>query len=302
MYRNTPCVVFGRNQNPWAECNLKAMHAANAQIVRRQSGGGAVYHDMGNTNYCVIMPKDVFKRRTHAEMVARALNQLDIAAEVNDRHDITVYRHKVSGSAFKLTSQRAYHHGTMLIDTDLDGLDEFLHTNKTQLNTAGTPSVRSSVTNLREYSYTIDHLSFCEAVHGEFRRLHDSENSSRAMIYVDEAFVENQPKIKEYREQLMTWDWIYGQTPKFTHTIEHTFDWAHIRITLHCHHGRVKSVELDASSMAYLPLLHHITAHWPECRYDNHELMSSWRDADIDATYTQEEIDDLRSWCANELG
>ncbi|RKP24696.1 hypothetical protein SYNPS1DRAFT_5036, partial [Syncephalis pseudoplumigaleata] len=185
MYRNDPCVVFGRNQNPWAECNLRAMTAAGAKIVRRQSGGGAVYHDMGNTNYSVIMPRASFKWQTYAEMVARALNQLDIPAAVNERHDITVYKRKisfsllrgcltstmrdyVSGSAFKLISQRAYHHGTMLIDTDLDGLGYFLRTDKTRLDTAGTPSVRSPVTNLRDYSYTVDHLSFCEAVHYEF--------------------------------------------------------------------------------------------------------------------------------------
>ncbi|KAI9591567.1 hypothetical protein BDF19DRAFT_454501 [Syncephalis fuscata] len=288
MYRNKPCVIFGRNQNPWAECNLNAMS--------EDGWWGAVYHDMGNTNYCVMMPRKVFKRQTHVEMVTRALNQLDIPAVVNERYDIAVHR------PFKLISDRAYHHGTMLIDTDLDGLGHFLRSNKTRLDAAGTASVRSPVTNLRNYSYTVDHLSFCEAVHYEFLGLYgDQKSQLQMMIPIDETFIANQPKIQEYQEQLKTWDWTFGQTPKFTHTIEHTFDWAQLRITLRCSHGRVTDVDLFSSSMIYLSLLHQMTAKWRGCRYDGNELVATWDDASVSEIYAHEEIEELRDWCLREL-
>lgn len=75
---------------------------------------------MGNSIYTIFMPREAFSRRTNAELVAKSLNQLDIPASVNDRHDIVVDNHKVSGSAYKITSSRAYHHGTMLIDAETE--------------------------------------------------------------------------------------------------------------------------------------------------------------------------------------
>lgn len=103
-------------------------------------------------------------------MVCEALRELDIPAVVNQRHDIAIDNKKVSGSAFKLVNKRAYHHGTMLIDTDLDLLERYLSPTKKQLTGLGTDSVRSKVTRLRDYSYTIDHISFCEAVGHIFHR------------------------------------------------------------------------------------------------------------------------------------
>ncbi|KAJ2907977.1 hypothetical protein GGI21_003345, partial [Coemansia aciculifera] len=92
-------------------------------LARRSSGGGAVYHDLGNTNYTVVMPREAFTRDACANMVAKALRaSCDIPAYVNARHDVAVHQLKISGSAFKLTKLRAFHHGTMLISADLDRL------------------------------------------------------------------------------------------------------------------------------------------------------------------------------------
>ncbi|RKP07931.1 hypothetical protein THASP1DRAFT_9234, partial [Thamnocephalis sphaerospora] len=246
LYRNRPCVVIGRNQNPWHECNLPAMKKAGVALVRRQSGGGTVYHDIGNSNYCVMMPREAFTRRANVEMMARALHQLDIPAAVNERHDLVVdqrkislidaarlalcpspcFRH-VSGSAFKLVAKRAYHHGTMLIDTDLVGLGQYLHSEKTGLVTKGVASVRSPVTNLRAYSYTVDHLSFCEAVRAEFLRAYAGERGAVHDVGGAKCardIAQPSPKCRCHHQR--TWDWIYGQTPEFTHTITRTFSWA----------------------------------------------------------------------------
>ncbi|GAA5873916.1 hypothetical protein JCM3774_004038, partial [Rhodotorula dairenensis] len=121
MYRNSPSVIIGRNQNPWKEINLARLRELGIPFVRRKSGGGTVYHDLGNTNYCVFVPRTEFDRKTNAELVARGLQTLDLAAYVNDRNDICIDGY-VSGSAFKLVNKRAYHHGTMLIDAKLGDL------------------------------------------------------------------------------------------------------------------------------------------------------------------------------------
>ncbi|KAK9766635.1 hypothetical protein K7432_004150 [Basidiobolus ranarum] len=219
LWRNSSCVVVGRNQNPWKECNIPLMRQLGIPLVRRQSGGGAVYQDMGNSCYTILMPKEAFNRKTSAELVTRALLDCDIPAYVNERNDITVDGFKVSGSAYKLTNRRAYHHGTMLIDTELSNLSGCLRSNKEYMTTKGVESVPSKVTNLRPYSYTIDHQSFCEAVAKEFTSHFGAEKLEPTIM--DENFIQEHPQIQEYRNNIDTWEWIYGQTPEFTVDLKH---------------------------------------------------------------------------------
>lgn len=185
LYVNRPCVVVGRNQNPWLETNLKALQkiydtaessTRNVLYVRRHSGGGAVFHDEGNLNYSVICPRDVFTRDRHAEMVARALQRIGaVNAMVNERHDIVLTQQpresarqknatgiedppeestplalKVSGSAFKLTRNRALHHGTCLLDSpNINNLGAFLRSPaRPYILAKGVSSVRSPVGNV----------------------------------------------------------------------------------------------------------------------------------------------------------
>lgn len=174
LYINKPCVVIGRNQNPWLETGLHALYndrRANspenddAVFVRRRSGGGAVFHDEGNLNYSVISPRTSFTRDKHAEMMVRALHRIGaVNTSVNDRHDIVItppedpaqrdsneppFR-KVSGSAFKLTRQRALHHGTCLLDSpNIHDLGKFLRSPaRDYIKAKGVDSVRSPVGNV----------------------------------------------------------------------------------------------------------------------------------------------------------
>ena len=167
LYINQPCVVIGRNQNPWHETNLLALqndrepitrekNDNGALLVRRRSGGGAVYHDEGNLNYSVISPRTTFTRNKHAEMVVRALHRVGATnTSVNDRHDIVMSTgqpqpRKISGSAFKLTRHRALHHGTCLLDTpNLNRLGSFLRSPaRDYIKAKGVESVRSPVANV----------------------------------------------------------------------------------------------------------------------------------------------------------
>ncbi|KAI7861612.1 hypothetical protein BDF14DRAFT_1886994 [Spinellus fusiger] len=251
LWRNKPCVVIGRNQNPFQECNLEFMRQNSIPLVRRRSGGGSVYHDMGNSIYTIFMPREEFSRRKNAELVSRALQQLDVPASVNDRHDIVVDGFKVSGSAYKIISKRAYHHGTMLIDADTDALRGCLSKERMPLRdmkSKGVASVPSPVTNVRNYSYTIDHQYFCESVLAEF--VHDyNSNIPVEPVVFNEANKHQLPrKILETAKELQSWECVYGETPEFTNTIEHEFDWGNVHASIHSKYGMITKAELSTNS------------------------------------------------------
>ncbi|KAJ1724192.1 hypothetical protein LPJ53_001530 [Coemansia erecta] len=246
LWRNRPTIVIGRNQNPWKECNLGLMASRNVQLARRSSGGGSVYHDMGNTNYTVVMPREAFARDLCATMVARALQNEDIPAYVNERHDVTVDAKKISGSAFKLTSKRAFHHGTMLIDADLDRLNGCLRSRAhSEIAALGVDSVRSTVANLREYSWAIDHLTFCNAVMLEFSRTFGTLGRDDVCVW-DEQSGDVVGRVDEERRRLQTWQWLYGQTPRFVHSFEKAFEWAEVQARITVYHGLVAEVSLES--------------------------------------------------------
>ena len=185
LYVNKPCVVIGRNQNPWLEVNLGLLKQAKetdkkslsgVDLVRRRSGGGAVFHDEGNVNYSVICPSAAFTRDKHAEMVTRAIRFFNKRARVNERHDIVLDQGdhvidtgdldasdmhktafqtdvpsvKISGSAYKMTRQRSLHHGTCLLSSsNIASISEYLRSPaRAFLKARGVESVRSPVGNV----------------------------------------------------------------------------------------------------------------------------------------------------------
>ncbi|TPX51038.1 hypothetical protein SeLEV6574_g00527 [Synchytrium endobioticum] len=244
---NGPSVVIGRNQNPWRECNLRLTKDSHIPLVRRKSGGGTVYHDLGNTNYSIMTPRSDFDRSRGVQLITRALHNLDIPASENARHDILVNNRKVSGSAFKIANDQAYHHGTMLIDSDLVLLKRYLandsfsgsKSTQRQIQGRGVESVASPVTSLAEHSATVSHLGFVEAVVDEFVKTYarpgvgwfgldyeqdrgsrsGNQSSSIQLQVLDDAFVEEKENVMETAESFKTWDWTFGQTPRFTHTL-----------------------------------------------------------------------------------
>lgn len=242
LYRNQPCIVIGRNQNPWHELDVRRMRELGIRLVRRRSGGGAVYHDLGNTNYSFHIARNEFKRRTHAELVARALNSdpvnLKAAIEtdhgdanrgafVNDRNDICValkesninkFERKISGSAYKIISSRAYHHGTMLLSANLSDLGSALRPVRADMESKGVASVSSPVVNLVEAFPSrkshLTHEAFCQSVLSEFKRTYGGQSM---LDILDDNY--STEEIKKGWHEMDTWQWTFGQTPEFTHKI-----------------------------------------------------------------------------------
>ncbi|KAK9456467.1 hypothetical protein V1511DRAFT_284270 [Dipodascopsis uninucleata] len=225
LYINEPSVVIGRNQNPWKETIIPILNKHSINLVRRKSGGGTVFHDEGNVNYSVINSIDFFDRDEHAISICEALNPI-IASKgkqlrVNERHDIVdENNNKVSGSAYKLQRGKAYHHGTMLLNSKIEFLLELLHKEsvyKGVIEGAGVESVKSPVTNVG-----ISNDEFISSVASFFWNKYSIDCSNCKMIEVNEdIFKEKWPEyidlMQDKISELKSWDWTYGATPKFTH-------------------------------------------------------------------------------------
>lgn len=253
FYVNLPCVVIGKNQNPWREVNMPLLNSLKLPMVRRRSGGGTVVHDTGNVNYSFMTTKDSFDRKTFAKVVCDSVNKIALPEKqimVTDRGDIVTIKDnlKVSGSAYKLTKGRLYHHGTMLLNLRLDVLRQLLHRDESEVgsitSSSSVASVKSPVVNMelkkkdfidavssgfRDAYGAVKETSSAEKEpedmdENEFLGLEDfvsafSERECETFV-VDEA-TELPEEIIKMKNELTLWEWKFGTTAKFTHCFAH---------------------------------------------------------------------------------
>ena len=166
-YVNDPCIVMGRFQNPWIECALHKLRKDNILLVRRQSGGGTVYHDHGNINFCFLHGGRDHQRDLNNKILLKCLEIAGIHAYASERSDLRVDFNgdkKFSGSAFKQKKDMAFHHGTLLIDANLDLLNAYLKSNHKIQNSKSTKSVSSIVVNLSQINPNLDMNGIKEAL------------------------------------------------------------------------------------------------------------------------------------------
>lgn len=172
LWRNADTVVIGRAQNPWKECNTRRMEEDNVRLARRSSGGGAVFHDLGNTCFTFMAGKPEYDKTISTSIVLNALNSLGVTAEASGRNDLVVKTpdgdRKVSGSAYRETMDRGFHHGTLLLNADLSRLANYLNPDKKKLQAKGITSVRGRVANLVELLPGITHEQICDAIREAF--------------------------------------------------------------------------------------------------------------------------------------
>jgi lipoate-protein ligase A len=221
LWVSSPSIVIGRHQNPWIECRLPALISERLSLVRRISGGGTVYHDPGNLNISFISPPGAYDQRLHFDVVCAALASLGARVTVNRRNDVVtkdpsgVVR-KVSGSAFRHTRGRSLHHGTLLINADLNRLRRVLAPADLPLTTTAIRSVRSSVTNLSDIdpAITVDRVTtaMIEAYRARF-------GDDVVKDVAGDAVEARMPGVSARRNELRSWEWLFGRTPPFTHTV-----------------------------------------------------------------------------------
>lgn len=155
LWQNNHTIVIGRNQDAYMECKVDKFLADGGQLARRRSGGGAVYHDLGNLNFSIICLENAAKRTEYQQLVAKTLEHFGLKVMFNGRNDLLVFDKKFSGNAFYTNGRVLCQHGTILANTDIEKMSYYLTPNKEKLNRNYVKSVASKVINLRSVLPTI---------------------------------------------------------------------------------------------------------------------------------------------------
>ncbi|MGE8079575.1 lipoate--protein ligase [Peribacillus loiseleuriae] len=242
FYINGPSIIIGKNQNTIEEINTEYVEKNGIKVVRRLSGGGAVYHDLGNLNFSFITKDDGqsfhdFKKFT--EPVVKALSKLGIHAEISGRNDILAEGRKISGIAQFSTRGRMFTHGTLLFNSEMDHIVSSLKVKKDKIESKGIKSVRSRVANIAEF---LENPMTIE----EFRSLILKYIYEENEIIPEYVLTEDDwTKINELsKERYQNWDWNYGKSPKFNLQHSHRFPVGSIDIRLEVNKGKIENCKV----------------------------------------------------------
>ncbi|KAF7302204.1 Lipoyltransferase/lipoate-protein ligase [Mycena indigotica] len=263
LYQNAPCVVIGRNQNPWKEVNLETLRFRNVPLVRRRSGGGTVYHDLGNTNFSIHLPRRTFDRKATANIVLQAVRAIGIpSARINDRNDIYVASNKMTTTSLA-PHTKSCQRGPIIMGQcySLRGSicweTCYMWIKYPTMKTAGVASVRAPVTNLQMFNTRAEHNLFTQLVVEQFRRVYELDGGTNTTFitqYVDEEAMVGLDDVRQSVEETQTWEWLYGQTPQFTYTIGENFTWGSVTAEVVAKHARIGSCTLKLTSDSSHPI------------------------------------------------
>ena len=245
---NEPSVIIGTNQNTIAEVNLSYVEDKGIKVVRRLTGGGAVYHDLNNLCYTVIAPynenEDNYKKFTAP--VIEYLNELGVKAEFSGRNDITVNGLKISGNAQTVYKDRIMHHGTLLFDTDVSVLSGALKPNKLKTESKGIKSIRARVTNIIEWlPKKMDVNTFKKGLIEKFSKIAEEYCFSNADL----------DRINELKdEKYSTFDWNVGKSPKGKITFESKFDFGIVNFNFDVVLGKIENAKITGDFFSKKPI------------------------------------------------
>lgn len=237
FYVNTNAVIIGRNQNAWVECNLDNLKEDSVQLVRRHTGGGAVYHDCGNLNFSFIMNASDYSQDRQFKVILNAMHTLGIDACLSGRNDILVGEKKFSGNAFGISKGNRAHHGTILVNSELNKLPRYLNVSQAKIKSKGISSVRSRVCNLCDYIPHINvemvYKTILEAFIREYGMTCEYQFTGLELDEVE----------KRYLVQ-KSWEWTMGKAPKFDYTINNRFSFGEVQLNLNLRDGMIKGAKL----------------------------------------------------------
>lgn len=243
LWQNENSVIIGRNQNTIEEVNQTYVDAHHVNVVRRITGGGAVYHDLGNLNFSFISNNasdSVNNYRKFIDPVVKALNSFGVPAQFSGRNDITVEGMKISGNAQAYHKNKMLHHGTILLDADLSMIFNVLDVKPDKIASKGIKSNRARVTNIKPYLH--EKVSMEEFKNRLLKYLLNSDDIARH-VYILTAT--DKAKIKELmKTRYNTWEWNYGQSPAFTMERKGRYEGGGLNIKLNIEDGLIKQIKI----------------------------------------------------------
>jgi len=248
LWQNDNTVIVGRNQNAERELNVGFAKEIHASVMRRSTGGGTVYHDLGNLNYSFIQSvdhPDALDKRVLMKPMIDALNRLGIPAEMQGRNDIAIGGRKVSGTAGRLHKGRLLHHGTLLFDSDLDTLQRILSVDSSKITSKGIASIKSRVINIREcMGWDIGMPEFWASLRNAFDGL--------APYSLGEGDIK---KIEALRESKYgTWDWRRGQGPDYNYMNSKRFQGGKVEVSLSVKRGFIKECRIEGDFLGLIEI------------------------------------------------
>ena len=265
LWQNRNTIVIGRNQNAWKECLVSKLEEENGFLVRRLSGGGAVYHDLGNLNFTFLVRKPNYDLNKQLDVILRAVQKLGVHAEKSGRNDILVDGHKFSGNAFYEQGDYCYHHGTLMVNVNLSELSRYLTVSKEKLQSKGVDSVRARVANLSEYApdMTVDLLR--EKLLEAFEEVYGLKAQTKKVEDLDSE------DIAKKTEEFASWDWIFGKKLDFQYELSTRFTWGQVALQFKVKNGKIEDMNVFSDSMKP-GLMQQIKEYLQNIRYDKHAI------------------------------
>jgi lipoate---protein ligase len=276
FYINEPSIIIGKNQNSVEEINTEYVESNGIHVVRRLSGGGAVYHDLGNLNYSFITKDDgdsFHNFRKFTEPVIAALKQMGVNAELSGRNDILAEGRKISGNAQFSTRGRMFTHGTLLFNSEMDHIVSALRVKKDKIESKGIKSVRSRVANISEF---LSEKLTIEEFRSALLKFIFQEKEVTEYVLTNEDW----EKIHQLsKERYQNWDWNYGKSPKFNLQHSHRFPVGQIDVRLDVDKGVIENCKIygDFFGVGDVSDIENKLKH---VRYEKSELEAALNDVD----------------------
>jgi len=263
LWQNERTVVCGRNQNVYNECNLTSLTQLGGKLARRESGGGAVFHDRGNLNFTFIA-RDLYDVDRQLRIIETAVSQFGLPATRTGRNDITILGKKFSGNAFHKAHGTNLHHGTILINVDTLFLQSVLNVNREKLNSNGVDSVSSRITNLNELTSDITVDSMRIALKDAFLHEFNIENFNDSLSIGGKNVVSGNARsgwtasgsmlmmlqsISVDQKRFQSDDWIFGTKISFTNEMHKKFSWGEITLQFEVKGSNVTACRIYSDSL-----------------------------------------------------
>lgn len=288
LWQNANTIVVGQNQNTEEEINRSFVEEHRINVVRRATGGGAVYHDLGNLNYSFITDigdRSKLTMKKFTVPIVNALESLGLDAEASGRNDILVNGKKVSGTAQRMTQNRVLHHGTLLFDSNPDMISGALHVNKDKFISKSSKSVKSRVGNIRSaLSEDMTLPEFWDYLKSAL--LEDGYETGT----VTKEELEEIERIK--REKYDTWEWNYGRSPKYNFNNSKRYSGGTVDVRLFVEEGYIKEISFLGDFLS-LTSLDELTNALIGCRYTTEDVSSVLDKFDLSLYFgsiTKEEV------------
>ena len=243
LWKNERTVVIGYNQNPYAECNVKLLLDDGGHLMRRGTGGGAVYHDLGNINFSFIADKRLYDVKKQLSVIQGTLLTYGLQTEISGRNDLTCQGRKFSGNAFAKGQRNDLHHGTILIKTDEAMMQRYLIVDKAKLLKNGVKSVASRVVNLSELvpELTSEHIK--QPLIAAFEKVYED----KATVTDFDTLI-NIAEVQAIRSEISSYDFLFGRWEQFKTTKKDRFPWGGVEISLQIDEANARIKDLQIAS------------------------------------------------------